>query len=96
MKILIHDGKSKLGDYLLDGLTFAAARPKKINPQSPLDHAVQLQLFIFESPSSSSIATNFTNLTKFRIHDFPTTPVAYWSIMRPMRYSSVAGRLVEV
>mmetsp|Transcript_17462 Transcript_17462/g.24485 ORF Transcript_17462/g.24485 Transcript_17462/m.24485 type:complete len:504 (-) Transcript_17462:86-1597(-) len=53
-------------------------------------------VMLFESPSTSSSVTSFQNTTNYLLHDYPTSPPQYWSVMRPVRYSAMAGDALPV
>jgi hypothetical protein len=53
-------------------------------------------IMVFECPSSFSTTTSFTNTTNYMVHDHPPAAPQYWSVMRPLRYSCVAGTALPV
>jgi hypothetical protein len=72
------EGDKFFSDYIQDALKFKGEDSNDI-------------VMVYECPSSSSNDTSFYNCGRYRIHDYPPTPLSYKAMLRPLRYASMNG-----
>jgi hypothetical protein len=65
-------------DYIQDGLRYQGKKSDNV-------------IMLYEAPSSSSTDTSFFNNQTFPVHDYPSFPTPYKTVLAPLRYSIMNG-----